>query len=323
MVCGLAAIVHSFGLLLVGSALLGFTTAANGLARYTAVDLARPEHRGRALSLVVWSTTIGAVAGPSLTGPAASAAGALGGERLAGPFLFGALGMLVSLGILTVFLRPDPLRVAQRRSGVAPAAGRAVASPRAIRDLLGAHPRVGAAVGTIALAHAVMVAVMVMTPLHMRHGGADLRIIGVTISLHVLGMFGFSPLVGMACDRWGAPRLMIAGAAVLVVAAIASGASHQGASPLIAAGLFLLGVGWSLATVASATLLSAAAPDDVRTETQGAGDLVMGLAGATAGALAGVVMAVSGYLVLNAFAASLAVAAGAAAWSVCPRRTPA
>lgn len=315
LACAFAAAAGSFALLLAGSALLGFTTAANGLARYTAVDLARDDVRGRALSLVVWATTAGAVAGPSFTGPTADAAGALGLARLAGPFLFGLAAMLVSLGVLWAFLRPDPLVLAWRESGRRPPVARRGAQWAQVRAAVARRPVLGAAIATMALAHAVMVAVMVMTPLHMRHGGADLDVIGLTISGHVLGMFGFSPLVGIASDRFGAARVMVAGAGVLVAAAALSGGAHQGASPRIAAGLLLLGVGWSLATVASASLLAGEAPAADRTQVQGAGDMVMGVTAAAAGALAGVVMAVSSFALLNAFAASLALAAGATAWS--------
>ena len=321
LACALAAVAGSFALLLAGSALLGFTTAANGLARYTAVDLARNEVRGRALSLVVWATTIGAVAGPSFTGPTADAAGALGIARLAGPFLFGLAAMLVSLAILWVFLRPDPLLLASRASGREPAAAPRSAQWARVRAAVAARPALGLSMATMALGHAVMVAVMVMTPLHMRHGGADLRIIGLTISVHVLGMFGFSPLVGVASDRIGPARVMVAGAAVLMASTALAGGAHSGASPRIAAGLFLLGVGWSLVTVASASLLAGEAPAEDRTQVQGAGDLLMGVTAAAAGAVAGVVMAVSSFLLLNAFAAALAAAAAGTAWSATRCRT--
>ena len=51
------------------------------------------------------------------------------------------------------------------------------------------------------------------------------------------------------------------------------------------AGLFLLGVGWSLAMVSASTLVAEHAPLDVRTDVQGVSDLVMGLTAAAAGAV--------------------------------------
>ena len=71
------------------------------------------------------------------------------------------------------------------------------------------------AMATLAVSHAVMVAVMTMTPLHMRdHGQAELS--GLVIAVHVLGMYGFSPLVGRYTDRQGAARTIRDGALVLV-----------------------------------------------------------------------------------------------------------
>jgi MFS family permease len=155
--------------------------------------------------------------------------------------------------------------------------------------------------------------VMVMTPLHMHHGGATLEIIGVVISIHVLGMFALSPLVGWATDRFGRPVVLAAGAVVLFTAVYLSGTAPAGASYRIAGGLFLLGLGWSLCTVAASTLLSESAPLDVRTDVQGAADLVMGLTAAAAGALAGVIVGAFGFGWLNLFAAVLVTGIATAA----------
>lgn len=316
LACGVAAIVGSFALLLLGAAMMGATTASNGHARYAAVDLARPSRRGWALSVVVWATTVGAVAGPTLTGPAGQVATALGYERLSGPFLFGSLGMAISAVVMVLFLRPDPLLTARRFDGAtAPRAKAAGAWGRA-RACMRERPVLAAATACMSLAHAVMVAVMVMTPLHMDHGGASLEIIGVVISLHVFGMFGLSPLVGWAADRWGPPPVMVAGAVILGAAVTLAGVSHAGTSWQITAGLIALGVGWACATVASAALIAAHTPPHARTDVQGVADAVMGVAAAAAGALAGVIVAVSGFAILNAFAGFLAAtAAVSAVWA--------
>src|SRR3954447_26675277 len=74
----LAGVVGSMTLLLVGAVLLGSTTGAHSSARYAATHLPDHADRGRALSTVVWATTVGAVAGPNLTGPAGALADRLG-----------------------------------------------------------------------------------------------------------------------------------------------------------------------------------------------------------------------------------------------------
>ena len=312
--CVLAGVVDSFTLLLVGATLLGSTTAANAQSRYAATDLAKPAHRARALSLVVWATTVGAVAGPNLTGWAGRVAADVGLPRLTGPFVIGVVGMSLAAAVIGIFMRPDPLLVAREAALAAGRSGVRTGTSWS-RVTAAARERTGVAAGVVALAlaHAVMVAVMVMTPLHMHHGGATLEIIGVVISAHVLGMFAFAPLVGIATDRLGRPAILMAGAIVLLASLFLSGTSPAGASFQIGLGLFLLGLGWSLCTVAASTLLSESAPSSARTDVQGAADLVMGLMAAAAGALAGVIVGWLGYPALNVFAALLVTGIATAA----------
>lgn len=308
----LAGVLGSMTVLLAGAVLLGATTAANQGARYAATDLAEDQHRGRALSLVVWATTIGAVLGPNLTGPAGRLSAMLGIPALTGPFLIGAVAMVAAAAVLAVFLRPDPLLLAREAGGHVPAASSGTSWGRALA-VARERPVVGAAVAGMSLAHAVMISVMVMTPLHMEHGGAGLEVIGVVISVHVLGMFAFSPVVGWACDRVGRGRVLAGGGVLLLVALLCAGRSPEGSSPLIFAGLFLLGLGWSCATVAAATLVADHSPLATRTDVQGSADVAMSLTAAAAGGLSGLVMAAGGYPVLTLLAGVLAagvVAAG-------------
>ncbi len=312
--CVVAGVVSSFPTLLVGATLLGATTAANGLSRYAATDLAPADRRARSLSLVVWATTIGAVAGPNLTGVAGRVAARLDLPRLTGPFVFGTVAILAAALVLAVFMRPDPLLVA-RQAALARGGTVAHSSTSWSRAWRVARERPGVAAGVtaLALAHAVMVAVMVMTPLHMHHGGAGLEVIGIVISVHVLGMFFLAPVVGWAADRFGRPPVLGAGALVLLLALVLAGSSPEGGSVRIGLGLFLLGFGWSLCTVTASTLLSESAPLAARTDVQGAADLVMGLVAAAAGALAGVVMGVLGYVALTIFAGLLVTGIATAA----------
>lgn len=310
----LAGVLGSMGVLLVGATLLGSTTAANNGSRYAATDLAPAAHRGRSLSLVVWATTLGAVVGPNLTGPAGAVADRLDIPPLTGPFALGSLAMLVAAAVVWIFLRPDPLLLARAEAGTADEPPRGTSWGR-VGEVLRTRPVVGPAITGLATAHAVMVAVMVMTPLHMEHGGAELRVIGMVISVHVLGMFAFAPLVGMAADRWGRATVLAIGGVTLLVSLFLSGRSPQGSSWQIFAGLFLLGVGWSLATVASSTMIVDEVPLDARTDVQGASDLIMGVAAAAAGGVAGVVVGSWGYAALNLFAAVLAMGVLAAAFA--------
>ncbi|TWG95844.1 putative MFS family arabinose efflux permease [Nocardioides sp. J9] len=298
-----AGVVGSMLLLLVGAVMLGAGTSANSAARYAATDLATDATRARSLSLVVWATTVGAVAGPNLTGPAGSFADAVDIPELTGPFALGAIGMLLAALVVGLLLRPDPLLLAQElaaaddeRAGLNPAVPTPGSSSwsralGAVRE----RPVLGYAIAGLALTHATMIGVMVMTPLHMEHGGSGLEVIGVVISVHVLGMFAFSPLVGMLADRVGRPPVLGAGGATLLVALLLCASAPTGMSWQVTAGLFLLGLGWSLSMVSASTMVAEHAPLEARTDVQGTSDLVMGLTAAVAGALAGVIVGAADY----------------------------
>ncbi len=306
----LAGVLDSMVLLLLGAVLLGATSSATYASRYAATDLAPEESRGRALAIVVWATTIGAVAGPNLTGPSADLAAWLDIPELTGPFALGAVGMLVAALVIWIRMRPDPLLLARATYADAVEGGTApYEAARPAREVLRERPILVAAIVGLAAAHAVMISVMVMTPLHMEHGGAALKLIGIVISVHVLGMFAFAPLVGLAVDRWGAVRVLAAGAIILLIALVLCALAPEGGSHEIFGGLFLLGVGWSVATVAAATLVAQHAPLASVTEIQGTADLVMSLAAAVGSAGSGVIVGEFGYPVLAAFASVFAVVA--------------
>jgi MFS family permease len=300
-----AGVVASMPLLLLGTGLLGFTSAANAAARYAATDLAPEATRARSLSLVVWATTVGAVVGPNLTGLSATLARTLDVPERTGPFAVAAIGMALAALIIWVMMRPDPLLLARDLAGASTDPPTGTSWSRALA-VLRADRALSAAVLGLASAHAVMVSVMIMTPLHMEHGGAELSVIGVVISGHVLGMFAFSPVMGWLADRWGRPTMLFLGAGVQLFSLLLSGGSPEGSSWQISVGLFLLGLGWSAATVAASATVADRAPLETRTDVQGVADMVMWLAAAAGGALSGAIVAAWGYAALNGFAGLLA-----------------
>ena len=305
--CILAGVLGSFPLLLLGTLGIGSATAANSQARFAATDLAEPDHRARALSLVVWTTTVGSVLGPNLASPGAALAHRIGTPELTGPFVYSAVATGLAALWLAARLRPDPLLVARE---LAHARGESHHGHVTLRHIIGVvrvRPRAAAAMIAMAVAHAVMVSVMVMTPLHIHHGGGDLRIIGLVLSAHVLGMYAFSPLVGWLVDRIGHAAVLASGAALLLTAVALAGGASAGGSQRLTLGLFLLGVGWSCALVASSALLVEAVPVAERPGVQGGADSLMGLFAAGGSALAGVMVAQWGYGALNATAGVLAL----------------
>jgi MFS family permease len=307
LVVVLATLTGSLTLVLLGMGLFGVSSATNLQARYAATDLALPDHRSRALATVVWATTVGAVAGPNLMAPAAGLALDVGLPQYAGPFAWSVLAFALAAALLLVALRPDPMRVAQEQHR----SGGIVMRRASVRESLAAilaAPRAALGLASIAVGHTVMVAVMVMTPVHMHDGGMGaLDLIGLVISVHVAGMYALSPLVGWLSDRFGRVPTVASSWAVLLVATALAGTAGPNSPVQLSAGLFLLGLGWSLGLVSGSTLLSESVPGDVRTGVQGVADLVMGLCGAAGGALAGVVVGVAGFGMLNLLAAGLVV----------------
>jgi predicted MFS family arabinose efflux permease len=305
-----AAVLGSFPLMVLATFMFGSSNASNLQARYAATDLASPERRGSDLSLVVWATTVGAVLGPNLTGPGVLAAGLLGVPDLAGPYLLSAAGFAAAALLLAVGLRPDPLLLARALAADAGGAELAEGAPAGAPPARGAlatglaaiaaDPSARAAIATIASAHAVMIGVMVMTPVHMGHYGADVRLIGLTISLHIFGMYAFSPVFGRLTDRFGARAVLGLGFAQFVGAVTLAALSTPRGGVGFLAGLLLLGTGWSAALIASSALLTSSLPIDARAPAQGLSDLAMNVAGGSAGALSGLVMTLLGFPLMAA-----------------------
>lgn len=296
-ICIKAAVANSLPIVLIGLCLFGAAVATNLQSRFAAVDRAEPALVGRSLALVVWSSTIGAVVGPNLVGPGATVAHRIGVPALAGPMLFSGAGFLLAAVLTFCLLRPEPL---------AESLGRTVVRSSMRTALPHVRGPVALAIYAIATAHAIMVAVMALTPVHMQDHGAALRIVGITISVHIAGMFAFSPIVGLISDKIGPLRTILAGQALLIAAVATAGTSGH-SEVQITLGLGLLGVGWSTSVIAGAALVAQSTYGDVRPLVQGISDLSMHLAGACGGLLAGIVVATLGYGILNAAAGALAV----------------
>jgi MFS family permease len=278
-------------LMLIGTFLVGAASAAAYQARFAAIDLATDETRAKQLSFVVWGSTIGAVAGPNLMQPSGNFAESIGLPRLVGPYLISAVTLAAAALVISIFLRPDPYLLAnkdllnQREKG---------ATKKALSHICG-NPMALFAIAAIAIGHLAMVAVMVMTPVHMAHVDVTLTVIGLVISVHVLGMFAFSPIVGSLSDRLGRVRVIQIGLAILMLSTVISGFARADDAYTLGIGLFLLGLGWSCTLIAGSALLSESVADAFKASSQGASDLVMNLAGAGGGAIAGVIIGTLNY----------------------------
>ena len=289
-------------LMLIGTFLVGAASAAGYQARFAAVDLATNETRAKQLSFVVWGSTVGAVTGPNLMEPSGNLAENLGLPRLVGPYVVSAFTLLLAVIVIQMFLRPDPFLTAAKQSGIN---AQPRGSTRAALKHIRGNDKALFAILSIAIGHVAMVSIMVMTPVHMAHVDVTLTIIGLVISVHVLGMYAFSPVVGAMSDRLGRVRVIQIGLILLLISAGVSGFSQPNAVLTLGFGLFLLGLGWSCTLIAGSSLLAESVDQKFRVSAQGASDLVMNLSGAAGGALAGVIIGVLSYGFLCFFASML------------------
>ena len=285
----LATILRSFPVELVALFLLGAGSAVGLQARFAAVDLPLERPKAKDLSLVVWATTVGAVIGPNLIAPGESLGLSLGLPHLAGPFLFTIAAQLGSTLVFWFGLRPDPLIVARDLAGLNP--NRKRPGMKAAIEVIREFPIAGYSVLAIALSHMVMVSVMSMTPAHLSETGHSLADVGLTISLHISGMYAFSPVFGWLADKTNPRVIIVMGQLIFLGALMFAGFGSEN-FVMVVVGLFLLGLGWSASTVAGSALLSQSFSTNNKTKVEGFSDPLMNLPGAFGGAISGTILAV-------------------------------
>jgi MFS family permease len=306
-----------FVLFLLGMFLFGSGQASTLLQRYVAGDLVPAERQATAIAAIVWVGTLGAAFGPMLTPLERRAAEAMGLNELVGPYLFASLMFAIGAAVIWFRLRPDPLQVA---GGIDPDAERArpLRQFRASMGVITASPGARLGLAAMAASQAAMVGVMTMTPPHMDDHGHD-NLSAFVIALHIVGMYGLSPLVGRFVGRVGTVRAIETGAVVLGVGTVSTVLAGY-VPALMFAGLFLLGLGWSIGLIGGSTLLTASVPMEARVEVQGTSDLTMSMCGAAAAFSSGFVKDSFGFHLLADAAAGLAAVLLVFAWFTAARR---
>jgi len=306
-----------FGL---GILVLGATQSGARLSRFIAAEVTPAQARGRAISLVVWGGTIGAVGGPLLVGPSSRLAAGLGWNELSGPIALGVPLIALSVVLSYAGLRPEPLELSRQLERQPIGRAQAGTPARPLSQLL-LQPGILVAVAAVVLSQMVMVMLMGISSLYMRDHGHSLDGISLVFAAHTLGMFAFSPLAGRFSDRAGRGPVILAGALLMIAAAVVTPASH--AVPVLALGLFLLGLGWNFCFVAGSALLSDLLSPAERSKTQGANDLLVGLASGIGSLSSGVVYAALGYWMVSLLGGALiVVAALSGAWWSLTRAEP-
>jgi len=295
-----AASIGNLVLLFASLLVYGAGAATNLQARYAGADLAAPSRRGRAVSIVLVATAVGAILGPNLVEVTGTVAGSFGVPALAGPFMLAALAYVSGALALWLLLRPDPLLLAQSRAAAISSPGdkptwQPLTSPAAAQSGRTWSWALAGGAGIMILTQLIMVAIMTITPIHIEHHGYAIGVTGIVIGAHIAGMFLPSPFSGWLVDRFGYLAVAVAaGITLLAAGLIAAWAPVDSVATLVLA-LVLLGVGWNLGLVSGTTLVTNAAPLETRARTQGVVDLGIALAGAGAGLSSGLIIAASSF----------------------------
>lgn len=285
----LAVVNAELWLLLAGMLAMGIGHASNQLARYTAAEMFPSDRRASALSLIVWAGTVGSVLGPVLLEPGGSITSSRGYSELAGGYLVTIVFMGLAALLYTVALRPDPATLAFD--------GPTKSAKHSLTDVF-KRTRVRVALAAMVTGQVVMVLIMTATPLHIRHHGFSLGIVGLVMSAHTLGMFAFSPVTGRLTDRFGHSRIVLAGLVMLGVSAVLAALAPSDSTPLLLVALFLLGLGWNFSFVAGSALLTVGIAPEVRPRLQGRADSITWLASALAAISSGLLFELTDYRLL-------------------------
>ncbi|WP_182534914.1 MFS transporter [Fontibacillus panacisegetis] len=301
----LAANLNSIILLFIALFIYGAGSSTNLQARYAGVDLAQKHQRAKAVSIALVATTFGAVAGPNLVTPMGKVAESLGMPALAGPFLLAAAAYFAAGLVLILLLKPDPLLVA-----------RLIEDNKANlhhketeHDPQGLVQRMGVIVGAsvLILSQIVMVAIMTMTPVHMKHHGSTLSAVGIVIGLHIAAMYLPSIITGSLVDKIGRVKMVIASAATLTAAGLLAAFAPGESTLLLTLALILLGLGWNFGLISGTAIVVDSTTIHNRAKIQGSIDVGVAIGGAAGSLLSSVIVAFTSYAALGFIGAYLSL----------------
>ncbi|QIZ09402.1 MFS transporter [Priestia megaterium] len=293
-----SAITSNIFLLFASLLVYGAGSASNLQARYAGTDLAKPTQRATSISIAMVSTTFGAVAGPNLVDVMGRFATSIGVPALAGPFILGAAAFILAGLVLLAFLRPDPLMVAEAIA-VDQQMHRSNPLEKQSSNLAINKRGIVVAATIMVLTQIVMTSIMTMTPVYMKHHGHGLGEVGMVIGFHIGAMYLPSLVTGILVDKIGRTTMAIASGATLLAAGILAGSAPADSMLVLIIALVLLGLGWNFGLISGTALIVDSTSPSNRAKTQGTVDVLIALAGASGGALSGMVVAQTSYAGLS------------------------
>jgi MFS family permease len=248
-----AATIGNFWLLVSATMVAGYYSANGQLYRFAAAELARPEYRDRAVSMVLAGGIAGGVIGPNLARWTQHATEA--------PFAgaYGALAVLALAGVGVIALVDFP--AAPPKKNKEAGGGRSL-------FIIMSQPVFVVSTAAAALGYGVMNMLMAASPIAMKLHGHAFHEAAVVLQWHVVGMFAPGFFTGRLIDRHGAISVLFAGVALNLIC-IAVGLWGTDVIHFVVS-MFLLGVGWNFLFTAGTSLSLKAYRPDERDKTQGA-----------------------------------------------------
>jgi MFS family permease len=255
-ICAAAMWQASFWLLCFGALVFGTFNAFGQYYRFVAAEVAQPDFRATAVSLVLAGGLVGGVVGPTLSRYTVE----LPGPKFAGAYLALIAFALVTMAILS------RIRIPELSAAEQAASGRPLAE-------IAAQPKYIVAVMTGAISYGVMNFLMTSTPIAMRACGHPYGDAAFVISAHVVAMFAPSFVTGSLIKRFGTIRVMLVGAALNLVCIGVALAGLTVANFWWA--LVLLGVGWNFLYIGATALLTETYRPEERAKAQGANEFAI------------------------------------------------
>ena len=281
LLCGYAAYSRNFWLLVTATVIAGYYNANAQLYRFAAAELALPEFREKAVSLVMAGGLIGAVAGPNL----AAGTRTLTAVPFAGAYLALAGVALLAMALLA-FIAFPPAPPRQTVSNTGRPLGQIMRQPVFV---------VAAAAG--ALGYGVMNLLMAATPIAMQMCGLPFSDAAWVLEWHVIGMFAPGFFTGHLIKRFGTLSIMATGLALNIACVLIALSGVEFKQFLVA--LFLLGLGWNFLFTGATTLALTAYRPEEKDKAQGALNFCVFTVLALSSLSSGVLVTTQGWTLLN------------------------
>ena len=247
-----AVIDKNFWLLVAATVVAGYYNANGQLYRFAATELAKPEYRERAVSMVLAGGIVGGVIGPNL----AKWTQHLGDAPFAGAYAALAVLALIAMGVISLVTFPP---VVPKKPGAD--GGRPL-------GVIMRQPVFIVSTAAAALGYGVMNILMAASPIAMQVCGHPFKDAALVLEWHVIGMFAPGFFTGHLIRRFGVITILSAGVVLnlLSVAIALSGVEVM----YFLISMFLIGVGWNfLFTAGTALSLKAYQPEE-KDKVQGA-----------------------------------------------------